>query len=161
MLIFLDTEFTDFVNLVLISIALVGEDGREVYAARNDFRREDCNDFVCNEILPILGRNPDVVCNREELGRRLRAWLCALAEPSIVILYYADDWTLLCDALLDHEHRELPGTIGETLHLAGDIVGDKGYQRASDMAYTRDWPRHHALEAHFEQMHPLNGQRTE
>lgn len=46
MLVFLDTEFTAFVRPDLISIALVAEDGREFYAERTDYYREDCSDFV-------------------------------------------------------------------------------------------------------------------
>lgn len=38
MLIFLDTEFTDFARPDLISLALVSEDGREFYAERIDYR---------------------------------------------------------------------------------------------------------------------------
>ncbi|SFJ84850.1 protein of unknown function [Paraburkholderia megapolitana] len=37
MRIFVDTEFTDFIDCDLISIALVADDGREFYAERNDF----------------------------------------------------------------------------------------------------------------------------
>lgn len=55
MLIFIDTEFTDFVQIDLISIALVTEDGREFYAERNDYRREDCIDFVRAAVVPMLG----------------------------------------------------------------------------------------------------------
>jgi len=46
MLVFLDTEFTDFVRPDLISIALVAEDGREFYAERTDYHRDACSDFV-------------------------------------------------------------------------------------------------------------------
>jgi hypothetical protein len=56
MLVFLDTEFTDFVRPELISIALVAEDGREFYAERTDYRHDDCSDFVRETVLPLLGR---------------------------------------------------------------------------------------------------------
>lgn len=47
MLIFLDTEYTDPIQIDLISIGMVSEDGRaEFYAERNDYRTEDCNSFV-------------------------------------------------------------------------------------------------------------------
>ena len=41
MLMFLDTEFTNFVRPDLISLALVAKDGREFYAERDDYRRAD------------------------------------------------------------------------------------------------------------------------
>ena len=46
MIIFLDTEFTDFVRPDLISIGLVIEDGREFYAERTDYRPDTCSDSV-------------------------------------------------------------------------------------------------------------------
>jgi len=52
MLIFLDTEFTQFDRPDLISIALVGEDGREFYAERTDYHRDACSEFVRKEVLP-------------------------------------------------------------------------------------------------------------
>lgn len=68
MLIFLDTEFTDFVQLGLISIALVAEDGREFYAERTDYRQGDCTDFVCSAVLPLLGRVPGAACTAGQLA---------------------------------------------------------------------------------------------
>ena len=41
MLVFLDTEFTDFTSPDLISIALVAEDGREFYAELDDYQRDN------------------------------------------------------------------------------------------------------------------------
>ena len=58
MLVFLDTEFTDFVRPDLISLALVSEDGREFYAERTDYRKDECSDFVRETVLPLLGRVP-------------------------------------------------------------------------------------------------------
>ena len=51
MLVFLDTEFTKFNRPDLISIALVSEDGREFYAERTDYRRDECTAFVCETVL--------------------------------------------------------------------------------------------------------------
>jgi hypothetical protein len=43
---FLDTEFKSFDDCQLISLAIVGEDGREFYAECSDFDRALCSDFV-------------------------------------------------------------------------------------------------------------------
>ncbi len=44
MLIFLDTEFTDFIDCDLISIGMVSEDGRHFfYAEREDYQRDWTN----------------------------------------------------------------------------------------------------------------------
>ena len=52
MRIFADTEFTDFIDCDLISIALVAEDGHEFYAERTDFDHHACSAFVREAILP-------------------------------------------------------------------------------------------------------------
>jgi hypothetical protein len=67
MLIFLDTEFTSFDHPELISMGLVGEDGREFYAERTDYQRDACSDFVLETVLPLLGRVPGAACSRSEL----------------------------------------------------------------------------------------------
>ena len=53
--VFIDTEFTDFTQIDLISIALVSEDGREFYAERTDYRHEDCNGFV-RVVVPVISK---------------------------------------------------------------------------------------------------------
>ncbi len=60
MLLFLDTEFTDFIDIDLISIGLVSEDGSATfYAERNDYRREAASDFVRVAVLPHLEQQPE------------------------------------------------------------------------------------------------------
>lgn len=56
MRLFLDCEFTSMgLWSKLISIALVAEDGREIYLEPNDtWRIEDCSDFVISNVLPQL-----------------------------------------------------------------------------------------------------------
>ncbi len=83
MLVFLDTEFTDFFRPELISLALVSENGREFYAERTDFHPDVCNDFVRESVLPLLGRVPGAACNRLELTERLHEWFEQLPEPAI------------------------------------------------------------------------------
>jgi hypothetical protein len=43
---FVDTEFTDFIDCQPISVAIVGEDGREFYGERTDFKLSACSHFV-------------------------------------------------------------------------------------------------------------------
>lgn len=54
MLIFLDTEFTTFENPELISLALVAENGQELYVELDDFHHKKCSDFVKDVVLPLL-----------------------------------------------------------------------------------------------------------
>ena len=56
MILFLDTQFTDFVQPELISIELVSEDGCwAFYAERTDLNFDLCNVFVKESVLPRLG----------------------------------------------------------------------------------------------------------
>lgn len=145
MLVFIDTEFTDFVQIDLISIALVAEDGREFYAERTDYRLGDCNDFVRAAVLPLLGRMPGVSCDRDELTCRLRGWFDALPEPAILVFDYFPDWELLVDALLGDVHETLPRNVSDKLHLGQDVIGSEIFQTALNRTFTREWPPHHAL----------------
>lgn len=144
MLIFIDTEFTDFVQIDLISIALVAEDGREFYAERTDYRHEDCNDFVRAAVVPVLGRVADAACTRTELASRLRAWFEALPEPATLVFDYSTDRDLLVDAFLGDEFDAPPANVGDQL-LLGEVGADPVYQTALNQAYVAGWPRHHAL----------------
>ena len=94
MLVFLDTEFTDFLRPDLISIALVAEDGSELYAERTDYREDGCSDFVRETVLPLLGGVPDAACSRSELTQRLRDWFEQLPEPATIIYDFESDWQL-------------------------------------------------------------------
>jgi hypothetical protein len=145
MLVFIDTEFTDFKRTDLISIALVADDGREFYAERIDYIQEYCNEFVRQEVLPLLGRVPGARCMRAELTYRLREWFDALPEPAVLVFDYFTDWHLLVDALLGDNLDTPPANVGTKLLLGGEIVGDPVFQRASNWTFSRKWPRHHAL----------------
>ena len=145
MLIFLDTEFTDFVRPELISIALVSEDGREFYAERTDFQRDACNDFVRETVLPLLGRVPGAACSRLELTERLHEWFAQLPEPGIIVYDFGGDWLLLVAAILGPTYRSPPDNLGEPLHLGGYCITHPVFERAQNNTYTQDWPPHHAL----------------
>lgn len=55
---FIDTEFTDWKDSRLISIAIVSEEGQEFYGECSDFDLSACNDFVRAVVLPQLGQFP-------------------------------------------------------------------------------------------------------
>jgi hypothetical protein len=145
MLVFLDTEFTDFVRPDLISIALVSEDGCEFYAERTDYHRDACSDFVRENVLPLLGRVPDSVCSRPNLTERLHEWFEQLTEPATIIFDDERDWLLLVDAILGRTYRTPPANFGEPLHLDNSSICSPVFEQAQNFAYTRDWPLHHAL----------------
>lgn len=56
MLLFLDTEFTDFETKGLLSFGLVRADGRDrLYVERTDQPKERCSTFVQNVVVPLMG----------------------------------------------------------------------------------------------------------
>lgn len=100
MLIFLDTEYTDPIQIDLISIGMVSEDGRaEFYAERNDYRADDCNSFVRSVVLPLLDAPPANVLSRDELTTKLREWFATLPNQVIIGCDDRTDYELLIDAL--------------------------------------------------------------
>jgi len=85
---FLDTEFTDFDTFQLISVAIVGEDGREFYGESADFERPLCSDFVREVVLPQLGQFPGRSMPVAQLRDELRTWLLAVpVKPKPVLCY--------------------------------------------------------------------------
>lgn len=100
MLLYLDAEFSDFIQPQLISIGLVSDDNQQFYAELNDFDLRRCSDFVKETVLPQLGKNSELVMDSEKLRRKLRDWLQQFSALDPVIVYdYTGDWTLLQNAL--------------------------------------------------------------
>lgn len=110
MIVFLDTEYTDPIQIDLISIGMVSEDGRaEFYAERNDYRANDCNDFVKFAVLPLLDAPPTKVVSRDELAIRLCEWFSTLPHHAIIGCDDRTDYELLIDALDGHAPPNLVG----------------------------------------------------
>lgn len=140
--IFLDCEFTDFINIDLVSIALVCEDGREFYAERSDFRREECSEFVRIAVLPFLGLVPGAAMTREALSVKLRAWLAGL--PDIVIACDSThDRDLFCDAI---DYEAVPNVVGWINLNSLPEETAKAFNEASSRYHSQaGHPWHHAL----------------
>jgi hypothetical protein len=142
-LIFLDTEFTDFIDCDLISIGMVSEDGQHVfYAERNDFRHEWENDFVRVAVLPYLGQFPEAVCTREELTQRLRAWFASLPRSVQIACDAQQDLDLLRDAL----DEELPANIKPGRFNLASLIDTTVFHKAVCHYHEQPGqPWHHAL----------------
>lgn len=142
MFIFVDCEFTDFIQCDLISIGLVAEDGREIYGERSDYSMGDCSDFSRWAVLPQLGRYPGCDCTFDELASRVRTWLVSLG-PVDLVFDYATDWDLLHD-LLTGDGGEVPSTVGDKRLLGPDILGSDAFQRSLNLSFS-EFSAHHAL----------------
>jgi hypothetical protein len=133
---YVDTEFTDFIDCDLISIALVADDGREFYGERSDYGDASCSAFVREAVLPQLGQYPCRVFTREALRAALLVWLDQFAsEPERILCFdYGGDWDLLLDLV-----GELPpGWQAQQINTQLDPERSEAY-------YREHGGRHHAL----------------
>lgn len=82
MLVFFDTEFTDFAeDAKLISIGMVTETGDSFYAELSDtYTAEDCSEFVLEYVLPQLDGGAARM-TLKELRSQLYNWLEAIGGP--------------------------------------------------------------------------------
>jgi len=133
---YVDTEFTDFLDCDLISVALVADDGREFYGERSDFDRQICSEFVRAAVLPQLGQFPDRVFERVALRVSLLAWLDQFAvEPERILCFdYGGDWELLLDLI----EEVPPGWQAQQVNAQLDPERLEAY-------YREHGGRHHAL----------------
>jgi len=152
MRIFVDTEFTDFIDCDLISIGLVAEDGREFYGERSDFDMRACSEFVRAAVLPQLGQYADRVFTRDALAVELRAWLDQLAlEKTLTLSFdYGADWELLVDLV-----GELPpNCLAEQVNACLDPERSESY-------YREHGGRHHALSDARANQYAMRGDHAE
>ncbi len=99
--IFIDTEFTDFIDIHLISIAMVAQSGEEFYA-EVPYPDSSCNAFVRETVIPLLGRIQDTSCAVEDLCVKMTTWLRIvrpLEEDVEICFDYQSDWDLFSSAL--------------------------------------------------------------
>jgi hypothetical protein len=141
LLIFIDTEFTNFARPDLISIGIATVGGTDFYAERTDYRQEDCTDFVREEIIPLLGKAPGAGCTALELAGRLRAWFDALPEPATILCDYETDWQMLQAAFIG----DLPLNIVTHRLVDHKIFRHSAYKLGEVLTYSAAWPPHHAL----------------
>lgn len=91
---FLDTEFIEDQNkLKLISIGIVCEDGREYYAESSEFSDDECNNWVKENVLPLLN-SKETRKTIKEIKKEVIDFIGNDIKP-VFYGYYADyDWVL-------------------------------------------------------------------
>jgi hypothetical protein len=136
MRVFVDTEFTDFIDCDLISIGLAADDGREFYGERSDYDDASCSQFVRAAVLSQLGQHPGRVFTRDTLRAALGAWLDQFAGEAERYLCFDNggDWELLCDLLDGPPAGWLACHVGQLLDA-----------RRQEEYYRDHRGRHHAL----------------
>lgn len=150
--IFFDTEFTGLgvVNPKLISIGCVTQSGEHEFYAEvliTPGLIDACHPWVRENVLPHLQRG-EAAMPEEEIGRRLFAWLCALA-PEKELLLISDSPTI--DGLYLHSLLKGPGYPPnmERRVLPMKMPSPLGWQRfhtALEAAEKSQRRPHHALD---------------
>lgn len=102
MRIFIDTEFTDFIDCHLISLGMVSEFGEEFYC-EVPYPAKACSAFVHEVIIPLLNQDPHAQCNKDDLKIRILKWLKLIQNANAseiqICFDYQTDWDLFVDAL--------------------------------------------------------------
>ncbi len=104
---YLDTEFDEAEStLTLLSLALRGEDGRELYLVSTDFSTTLCNPWVRANVLPHLHSQlpkdhwseypAKYVMPKDKFAEQIELFLCHDGSPSFWGYYSAYDWFLFC-----------------------------------------------------------------
>ena len=99
--VFLDTEFTNLLDPVLISIGLAADSG-ETFCAEVPVDLALCMPFVREAVLPQLGRNPLDATTWEALSRLVTTWLEIVKDAGHDIDICFDsqtDWDLMADVM--------------------------------------------------------------
>lgn len=144
--IFLDTEFTNFIDTDLISIGLVDDNGREFYAELTDYRQEACSDFVKQVIIPLLGKhNPVFRGNQFAVAKELNEWLKFYGNETINICFdYNGDWQLFVNLLTMMPEEELVQNL-ECTNIWGSLDPMKLDWFWKENYDTQGWVQHQAL----------------
>lgn len=95
---YLDTEFDETEDhLVLLSMALRSEDGRELYLVSADFNAVLCNPWVRVNVLPHLDALPaNHTGPKDTFAEQVELFLCHDGNPEFWGYYCAYDWVLFC-----------------------------------------------------------------
>ncbi|NCT84097.1 MAG: hypothetical protein GXC94_13175 [Comamonadaceae bacterium] len=165
--VFIDTEFIETPHGPrFISVALLPQSGAELYSEVSNDEAESLlkafpNQFVREHVVSQLGRWPAVPW--AELPGALAAWLDALGEEAVDVIYdYSSDFLLLEQLL-----QSCPERLKTRLHPVhvGYLLDDEDGKRAAAATWNaveHVWglSRHHALadgfalRARFETVHP-------
>lgn len=105
--VFIDTEFTDFINMDLISIGAKAETGEEFYGENSEFIKPWASDFVQQNIYPLLNLEKYGL-RRLELSARLWAWIEELPCEFVIITFdYKSDWELMHTLFQEDKHPKI------------------------------------------------------
>ncbi|MFJ9452371.1 hypothetical protein [Herbaspirillum sp. NPDC101397] len=99
--VFVDTEFTNFVDTHLISIGMAAASGEEFYA-EVPYPLDNCSEFIREVVIPLLGSMPNAFCPIDDLYMKITSWLKIIRihdEVVDICFDYQTDWDLFSVAL--------------------------------------------------------------
>lgn len=154
---FVDTEFTDFKDMEMISIGMISEDGKhEFYREVSDYHEYYRSDFVNLNIMPLL---EGIAIPHAQVAAELKEFLDALPADEVTFAVdYVGDWNLLYKLLLiappkkvnhaanfNHIFLERAKALGATTQEEFDL--DYGIMEDATEAYFKDVDQrqHHSL----------------
>lgn len=136
--IFIDTEFTDFIDISLISLGMVADSGEELYI-EVPYPAKTCSAFVREVVLPMLGREPNAACAKDEVCSRVMNWLQLVKNKNQDIDLCFDsqhDWNLFGDAI---DYRTPPWLHGRNVERnINELLRFEWHEKNKQ-------PEHHAL----------------
>lgn len=136
--IFMDTEFTDLLDPILISIGMVADTGEKFYA-EVPYPDDKCTPFVREAVLPQLGHHPDFSCSISDLSAKLRQWLQLVRKDDETVYLcfdYTTDWDLFLDSI---QFRIAPWMQGKLINAEIDDILLYEFYKNTGLF------RHHAL----------------
>jgi hypothetical protein len=127
MYVFVDTEFTDFKNMQMISLGLVSEDGKhEFYVEITDYDLNARSQFVNDVVVPLLDL-PKYGMLYSEAATKLKDWVDSLPTQQVIfVVDYGGDWNLLGAMLFSNMPQK--SVIAHILHSAFlNALNERGF----------------------------------
>lgn len=129
--VFIDTEFTDFINCDLISLGAVASTGEEFYAENSEYYKNMASQWVRENIVPTLNFDKFGM-RRLELSARFWSWLIELPTDEIIITSdHRIDIDILKELFQNDSHPKIVSfeVVGQViLKEAGCIAAHLGTQ---------------------------------
>lgn len=136
--VFLDTEFTDLLEPILISLGMVTEREEELYI-EVPYPESKCTEFVQKVVLPLLGREQPAFVPLEDVRLHILNWLAIVRrddEDIDVCIDYEADWDLFYLAM----DKRVPPWIRRK-----DVARDINELLLYSFSKKSGLPEHHAL----------------
>jgi hypothetical protein len=144
--IFIDTEFTDFVDIHLISLGMAADTYEEFYVEVH-YPDHACSSFVREVVVPQLAKDPNAYSSLVALRGLILNWLHLVRrsqDPIEICFDYQSDWDLFVTAL----DGKVPGWIHprDIDREASDLLRESFFAQSAlkDPPETRHY-EHHAL----------------